>query len=225
MFTDDATRWKALQVRDAAADGLFVYGVKSTGIYCRPTCKARLARRANVSFYETGAQAQLAGFRPCKRCTPEAAGPMPETEAVAKIRALLSQDTVGVEDGGDPFPPLSRMAEQVGLSKWHFHRVFKKCTGITPIEYRRLQRASRIQNRWNDPTVMDGMLFEGSQNGPANGCVAASAPTAQIRSGVSVAPPQATANDDQQDPLIGELNNEEDWSGLRFVSPLWLFKT
>lgn len=137
LFIDDEDRWKAVQNRDANADGLFVYAVKTTKVYCRPICKARLARRANVSFYFTGDEAQKAGFRACKRCKPELQGAMPEEQAVRKIRAFIASQSMSCDDSR---LSLSQMAKQTGLSKWHFHRVFKKCAGMTPSEFLRVQR-------------------------------------------------------------------------------------
>lgn len=143
LFQDDDTRWQALCTRNVAADGSFVYGVRSTRIYCRPACKARLARRANVSFYRDAAQAQAAGFRACKRCKPEVSGVMPEEKAVRRIREyVVAADADEGGGGGDGAQRMSlaRMAKEVGLSKWHFHRVFKKCVGVTPVEYLRMQQ-------------------------------------------------------------------------------------
>ncbi|KAI5467582.1 metal binding domain of Ada-domain-containing protein, partial [Mariannaea sp. PMI_226] len=136
------SRWQAVVSRNANADGFFVYCVKTTKIFCRPICKARLARRANVSFYATGHEAQLAGFRACKRCKPEIAGFMPEEQAVQKIRKFVRNRAIsGIGgDEGNMRLSLSQMAKQTGLSKWHFHRVFKTCVGLTPIEYLREQR-------------------------------------------------------------------------------------
>lgn len=137
LFEDDETRWHALQTRNANADGFFVYAVRTTRIYCRPTCKARLARRANVSFYATPSEAQEAGFRACKRCKPDVAGFMPEEAAVRKIRAFVNGE--GRDDDGE-WMSLGQMARRTGLSKWHFHRVFKNVVGITPVEYVRFRR-------------------------------------------------------------------------------------
>ncbi|OAA62242.1 DNA repair and transcription factor Ada [Cordyceps fumosorosea ARSEF 2679] len=166
-FSDDARRWRAVQDRDAAADGLFVYAVKTTKIYCRPTCKARLARRANVRFYDCGRAAQAAGFRACKRCRPELAGAMPEELAVRKIRAFVEERR---SSGGAQ--SLSQMARQTGLSKWHFHRVFKRCAGVTPSEFLRAagEEAARSTSTtlspptsgtlspWTDSDLGDGAL-------------------------------------------------------------------
>lgn len=138
LFTDDDTKWQAVQSRDPNADGFFVYGVRTTKVFCRPTCKARLARRANVRFYATGDEAKTNGFRACKRCKPEVLGLMPEEEAVQKIRVFVRdhQSVAGTDRGlGETRMSLSQMAKKTGLSKWHFHRVFKKCVGVTPVEY------------------------------------------------------------------------------------------
>ncbi|KAJ6442678.1 helix-turn-helix, AraC type, DNA binding protein [Purpureocillium lavendulum] len=156
FFADDDSRWAAVQSRDAVADGFFVYAVRTTKVYCRPICKARLARRANVRFYPTGADARDAGFRACKRCKPDLAGFMPEERAVRQIRAFVREHDGGGRDGahgggdgGDGDEDggassnrmsLADMAARTGLSKWHFHRVFKKCVGVTPFEYLRTQR-------------------------------------------------------------------------------------
>ncbi|KFA60844.1 hypothetical protein S40285_06193 [Stachybotrys chlorohalonatus IBT 40285] len=139
-FQDDSTRWQAVKARDASADGAFVYAVRSTKIYCRPICKARLPRQANVTYYTTGQLAQHAGYRACKRCKPDLAGLMPEDEAVRKIWAFLNAGSFATSTDQDPRASLGQMAKQAGLSKWHFHRVFKRCIGVTPIEYLNLQR-------------------------------------------------------------------------------------
>jgi methylphosphotriester-DNA--protein-cysteine methyltransferase len=139
-FQDDAARWHAVQSRDATADGLFVYAVKSTKIYCRPICKARLPRRQNVSFYATWAQAEGGGFRACKRCKPSLQGAMPADEAVHKIWAFIEANVKGAVPENDMRMSLGQMAKQTGLSKWHFHRLFKSCVGMTPVQYTRMQR-------------------------------------------------------------------------------------
>ncbi|KAF4466541.1 family transcriptional regulator [Fusarium albosuccineum] len=139
LFEDDASRWQAVASRNANADGFFVYAVRTTKIFCRPICKARLPRRANVSFFASGHDAQQAGFRACKRCKPEVAGFMPEEAAVRKIRAFVQRQAEKKSDA-EVRLSLSQMARQTGLSKWHFHRVFKKCVGVTPTEYLRIQR-------------------------------------------------------------------------------------
>lgn len=145
LFADDDAKWQAVQSRDPSADGFFVYGVRTTKVFCRPTCKARLARRANVRFYATGDEAKKNGFRACKRCKPEVLGLMPEEDAVQKIRAFVRdhQSAAGTDRVfGETRMSLGQMAKKMGLSKWHFHRVFKKCVGITPVEYLKRLRDS-----------------------------------------------------------------------------------
>lgn len=147
LYQDDESRWQAVRTRNVHADGIFFYGVRSTRIYCRPACKARLARRANVSFYADAAAAQAAGFRACKRCKPEVVGFMPEERAVRMIREfVIAASAASTTTGGDGTAQgmsLARMAKEVGLSKWHFHRVFKKCVGVTPVEYVRMMRQNK----------------------------------------------------------------------------------
>ena len=88
-YTTDAQRWRALATRDANANGHFFYSVKSTQIYCRPTCPARLARRANISFQKTIAEAEALGFRACKRCRPNVENEDPQDKAVAKAMGFI----------------------------------------------------------------------------------------------------------------------------------------
>ncbi|UKZ67907.1 uncharacterized protein TrAtP1_009066 [Trichoderma atroviride] len=146
-FVDDDSRWEAVKSRNPKADGLFVYAVRSTGVYSRPTCKARLAHRFNTAFFKSSIEAQSAGYRPCKRCHPEDSAPMPEDIGVAKIRAFMKARPLAAmmeKDGTITMLSLSQMARQVGLSKWHFHREFKKCFGVTPVEYLRIEKAARL---------------------------------------------------------------------------------
>ncbi|KAF2259706.1 hypothetical protein CC78DRAFT_447067, partial [Lojkania enalia] len=132
-FTTDAARWRALTIRDASANGQFVYAVKSTNIYCRPICPARLARRANVGFYRTSAEAEKAGFRACKRCKPDAERiEDPQALAVTKVCNLIEEAL----KGEDPKSfRLQDLAKSVGLTPRYFHKIFKDKTGVTPKEY------------------------------------------------------------------------------------------
>jgi methylphosphotriester-DNA--protein-cysteine methyltransferase len=127
---NDNTRWQAVVSRDASADGTFVYCVKTTKIFCRPNCKARLARRANVEFFDTPAEAQAAGYRSCKRCQPLLASYTPEADKIKKACDMIK--TLPVDA---PLPGLERLAKEAGLTKHHFHRLFKRETGFTPREY------------------------------------------------------------------------------------------
>ncbi|CAK7263553.1 hypothetical protein SEPCBS119000_000549 [Sporothrix epigloea] len=135
MFASDDERWRAVTQRDARADGVFVYAVRTTRIYCRPNCKARLARRANVCFYTGWAAAEAGGFRACKRCKPRTQGQMPEDESVARIRQLVASDLAGSRPGRITTESPSLLASRVCVSRWHFHRKFKQVVGQTPQEY------------------------------------------------------------------------------------------
>jgi methylphosphotriester-DNA--protein-cysteine methyltransferase len=158
-FATESSRWRALTIRDATANGQFVYTVKSTMIYCRPTCPARLARRANVGFYKTSAQAQAAGFRACKRCRPEVEEEEnPQERKVAMAVAVIHEmvwDTVegagggGVEGvterGGMKRLRLKDLADRVGVTPRYFHKIFKDRMGVTPNEYAKRKLQEQVE--------------------------------------------------------------------------------
>lgn len=140
-FADDDARWRAVAARDPAAADAFVCAVATTGIYCRPTCSARPARR-NVTFYPDAAAAEAAGFRACKLCLPE--GPGRHAEAVARAcRAMEAAETP---------PDLEALARGAGLSSFHFHRVFRAVTGVTPKAY-----AAGVQARRARAALEEGL--------------------------------------------------------------------
>ncbi|HEX2216691.1 MAG TPA: bifunctional DNA-binding transcriptional regulator/O6-methylguanine-DNA methyltransferase Ada [Xanthobacteraceae bacterium] len=137
-FPTDEARWDAVKRRDRAADGAFFYSVLTTGVYCRPTCAARLARRENVAFHATPADAERAGFRPCKRCRPNERGLAErQASAVAKVCRLI--------EAAEEMPSLEALAHAAGLSRFHFHRVFKAVTGVTPRAYAQARRGARVR--------------------------------------------------------------------------------
>ncbi|EAT88070.2 hypothetical protein HBI56_095170 [Parastagonospora nodorum] len=131
-YTTDAARWRALTIRDAQANGHFVYSVRSTNIYCRPTCPARLARRANVGFYKTYLEAESDGFRACKRCKPNTVLEDPQEVAVAKACVLIDE---AVKDEDPKALRLQDLAKKVGLTPRYFHKIFKDKMGVTPKEW------------------------------------------------------------------------------------------
>jgi AraC family transcriptional regulator of adaptative response/methylated-DNA-[protein]-cysteine methyltransferase len=119
--------WQAVTTRERAADGSFYYAVRTTGVYCRPSCASRLPRRENVSFHATPADAEAAGFRACKRCRPTERSPVEaQLAAVAKACAILRER--------DVTPSLAELARAVAVSPFHFHRLFKQVVGATPRE-------------------------------------------------------------------------------------------
>lgn len=142
-FDTEAARWAAVQRRDPAADGHFVFSVKTTGVYCRPSCAARPARRENVAFHASPAIARRAGFRPCKRCRPdEPPRAAREAALVAEICRLIE---AAVEAGTEELR-LADLAAKAGVSPHHFHRMFRRITGVTPKSYAAAQRHKRVQD-------------------------------------------------------------------------------
>lgn len=136
--TTDEARWNAVLRRDPAADGAFVYSVASTGVYCRPSCASRPKRRERVGFHANPAAAEAAGFRACQRCTPN--GP-----SLAARRAETVAAACRMIDAAEETPALDILAEAAGMSRFHFHRVFKAVTGVTPKDYAAARRAERVR--------------------------------------------------------------------------------
>ncbi|MBV8091873.1 MAG: bifunctional DNA-binding transcriptional regulator/O6-methylguanine-DNA methyltransferase Ada [Acetobacteraceae bacterium] len=151
----DDQRWGAVVNRDPAADGLFFYGVVTTGVFCRPSCPARLPRRDNVRFFQTYEEASRAGFRPCLRCRPAgdsiAAG---QAAAVARACRLIEQ--------ADTAPSVGDLAASAGLSRFHFHRLFKALTGVTPKAYAEAHRIGRVREGIRQsPTITEAIYGAG----------------------------------------------------------------
>lgn len=157
LVTGEDPRWAALLKRDPRADRSFVYAVRTTGIYCRPTCAAKLARRENVRYFDTHADAEAAGFRACKRCFPNAASPGKQrTDAIAAACRFI-------EAAEEP-PSLQALAERAGLSPFHFQRVFKKVTGVTPKQYATAKRAHRVQKGLQQSTTVTEAVYAAGYN-------------------------------------------------------------
>lgn len=138
MAPTDDPRWLAVRARDVRADGRFVYSVRTTGVYCRPSCAARTPRRENVEFHATPAAAEQAGFRACKRCRPT-------QPPLAERRAALVAELCRVIEQADETPTLEALARHVGQSAYHVHRMFKAITGLTPRAYAAAHRARRAR--------------------------------------------------------------------------------
>ena len=146
-------RWQQVQQRDLSADGEFYYSVSTTGIYCKPSCAARLARPEHVQFHQTCVEAVRAGFRPCKRCKPDQAG-LAETHAriiAASCRLIETSETT---------LPLSELAKKTGFSVYHFHRLFKSVTGLTPKDYAAAHRAKKVRQELNRNASVTTAIFE-----------------------------------------------------------------
>jgi AraC family transcriptional regulator of adaptative response/methylated-DNA-[protein]-cysteine methyltransferase len=146
-----------VQARDARADGSFFYSVRTTGVYCRPSCAARPARPENVAFHESAAAAERAGFRPCKRCKPDQLSLQEQhaTMITASCRLIESAETA---------PTLEQLAKPTGLSPFHFHRVFKAITGLTPKQYVLAHRASRVRHELDRSDSVTTAIFDAGYN-------------------------------------------------------------
>lgn len=151
-------RWTLVTARSAEADGNFYYSVRTTGIYCRPSCAARLARPENVSFYTTREEAEKAGFRPCKRCQPD------RPSLAEQYATKVTQACRIIEETGAA-PILEDLAKRIGMSPYHFHRIFKRLTGLTPRHYALAEREKRVRHELGysgpDSTITRAILDAG----------------------------------------------------------------
>jgi AraC family transcriptional regulator of adaptative response/methylated-DNA-[protein]-cysteine methyltransferase len=154
--TEADPRWAKVMARDTASDGQFVYSVKSTGVYCRPSCAARLANPANVRFHLTPAAARTEGFRACKRCKPDLGCEAPHAAKVAEAarRIAASEET----------PSLTSLAARAGLSPHHFHRVFKTITGLTPKEYAAAHRGEKVRDGLRQSASVTQAIYDAGYN-------------------------------------------------------------
>jgi len=153
VFLSDDDRWHALVEHDPQAYGEFVYGVLTTGVYCRPACASRLPNRENVRFFETGIEAGKAGFRPCKRCKPESTEwRQPQTRAVLKACRVIAE--------ADEPLSLKELAHAVDMSPFHFQRLFKKIVGVTPKQYAMEKRASRVRERLTKGATVTEAMYD-----------------------------------------------------------------
>ncbi len=157
VMPDGDACWAALETRDQAADGTFVYAVRTTGVYCRPSCAARRPRAENVVFYPTCGAAERAGFRPCLRCRPN--GPSQQEKdtqaAIAACRLIEEAESL---------PALAELAAAVGLSPYHFHRVFKSVTGLPPKAYAAAHRAKILRETLPAAETVTAAIYESGFN-------------------------------------------------------------
>jgi AraC family transcriptional regulator, regulatory protein of adaptative response / methylated-DNA-[protein]-cysteine methyltransferase len=153
---DHATALAAFQRRDRAYDGRFVVGVRTTGIYCRPSCPARHPRPENVSIHPDGAAARAAGLRACLRCRPDEEAR--DTAAVAQAAVLLA---------GEVPPGLEALAAVVGYAPHHFHRLFRRVTGMTPAAYARARRAERAADALTGGATVTDAIYQAGYAAPS----------------------------------------------------------
>lgn len=156
-WTTDNMRWQAIVERDKAADGHFVYAVRTTGVYCLPSSAARLPKRENVEFFDTPEAAEQQGYRPSKRL--RRGQPALENGYAAKIAAACRY----IEQHEDDVP-LANIAKYVGVSSYHFHRLFKAATGLTPKAYASAHRNQRLRDSLNDSESVTGAIFDAGFN-------------------------------------------------------------
>ena len=153
-------RWSAVLTHDRRADGSFYYSVSTTGVYCRPSCGSRRPKREHVRFHATAADAEHAGFRPCRRCRPNGA-------SLAELHAEKIARACRLIERAQQAPTLAALAQEAGLSPYHFHRVFKGVTGVTPREYAAAHRNNRVRRQLQNrgKTVTEAIYDSGFNSG------------------------------------------------------------
>ena len=154
---DPETAWAAFSARNRAFDGMFVGAVKTTGIYCKPSCAARHPLRQNVEYFADGEGARAAGYRACLRCKPDEVGR--DREAVAAAVRLI--------EGDDELPNLGALAARVGYAPHHFHRLFKRDLGVTPLAYARALRARRTEAMLTEALTVTEAIYDAGFQSPS----------------------------------------------------------
>ena len=149
--------WEAFERRDRSWDGRVIGAVKTTGIYCKPSCPARRPKREHVEFFADPEAARGAGYRPCLRCLPDDVGR--DREAVAKAVRLLDQS--------EEVPGLAELAAQVGYAPHHFQRIFTRDVGVSPAAYSRALRAKRAKNALGENGSVTDAIYEAGYSGPS----------------------------------------------------------
>jgi AraC family transcriptional regulator, regulatory protein of adaptative response / methylated-DNA-[protein]-cysteine methyltransferase len=139
LVEQDEKRWKAVVARDAGQDGEFVYAVASTRIYCRPSCPSRRPLRSRVAFFENSAQAECAGYRPCRRCEPE----QDQRRAMRQIQHARDY----IDQHPDETVTLKQLAQIAHMSPYHLQRTFKRVIGVSPKTYASARRLNRMKSR------------------------------------------------------------------------------
>ena len=154
MPTADESRWSAVLARDARADGAFVYAVRTTGVYCRPSCPSRRPRRESVAFFPGPDAAELSGFRECRRCHPRAGVPVPPgLDQVRRACAFIQRRAASSLT-------LAQLAAHVGTSPFHLQRTFSKLVGISPRAYHEAVRAGRFRDGLRHGTPVSGAVYD-----------------------------------------------------------------
>lgn len=160
-LANDAQAWDAVLGRDRRYDGMFVYAVKSTGVYCRPSCPSRKPRREMVEFFEQTQLAERAGFRSCKRCRPT------ELNGHRELPQVITRVCRFIDDIVEEGPTLDRLAEVAGVSQFHLQRSFKGALGISPRQYAELKRFLRFKTRLQKGDDVTTAMYEAGFNSPS----------------------------------------------------------
>jgi len=157
IATEHDPRWARVLARDPSADGQFVYAVKTTGVYCQPSSPSRLPRPENVEFFDTPADAEAAGYRPSRRASPD------QTTARTQHAALVAAACRRIEAAETP-PTLDALAQDAGLSPYHFHRLFKSVTGLTPRAYAAAHRARKLRTQLGRGSSVTEAIYDAGFN-------------------------------------------------------------
>ena len=155
--TERDPRWASVIARSTEADGAFFYSVRTTGVYCRPSCAARVARPENVRFHPTRQDAEQAGFRPCKRCKPD-------QPALVEQHAAMVTEACRLIEASQSVPTLEELANHAGVSGFHFHRVFKAITGVSPREYAAAHRGDRVRKELGRAGSVTAAIYQSGYN-------------------------------------------------------------
>ncbi len=154
---DDDARWRIAAAKDRRYDGVFVTGVHSTGIYCRPSCAARMPLRKNVHFYDSCEGAEAAGLRACKRCAPD---------QQSREEAAIAQAIAAIKEAETP-PSLAALGVLTGYSQTHFQRIFKRATGLSPAAYGRALREERAREALVSEDSVSGAIYKAGYSAPS----------------------------------------------------------
>jgi len=154
---DPDTAWAAFMRRDRAWDGRVIGAVKSTGIYCKPSCPARRPKRENVEFFASGEEARSAGYRPCLRCKPDEVGR--DAQAVARAVQII--------EAAEEAPNLSELADAVGYAPHHFQRLFSRAVGVSPAAYARATRIKRAERHLEENERVTDAIYDAGYQSPS----------------------------------------------------------
>ncbi|MBK8149943.1 MAG: bifunctional DNA-binding transcriptional regulator/O6-methylguanine-DNA methyltransferase Ada [Acidobacteria bacterium] len=148
---ENEIRWMAVKTNDGRFDGAFVYGVRSTGIYCRPSCSSRLPKRENVEFFSDAANAESRGFRACLRCRPASEAPSPRAAKVIEAAERIeSEETISLDS----------LAAEAGMSSAHFQKLFKELVGVSPKKFAEAKRLERFKKGLRDGSGVTGAMYD-----------------------------------------------------------------